>query len=223
MKDVPIPQKSIDRINSTGLNGWFDVEIICSFMKTFDNVFVMTTSMTKSLYESSKISGRKDLSKFEFLSGPHWINQNHWTLFFVSFLNKQVVYFDPFGATVQMQEQFRKNWQAFCETKSWGKNIQWSSFITPTHKVQKDNYNCGPLVCKYFELFITNQYNKLQSDEFDMSKFRGQILKRLENNSSKTKVKHENKKRLNDAIKAASGQELSSSQQSSGSGLVILA
>ena len=128
------------------------------------------------------------------------LQNNHWTLLFVSVKNNLVFYINSFGTSCTTQEQARSNWTTFCNKRDWKLNkIKWSTYDTSNqHIIQTDSFNCGVYVCYLFKLLIESKYDQLNFDK-NIFDYRNDILQRFIDKSDEKLVKkyNENLKKKN--------------------------
>ena len=94
-------------------------------------------------------------------------NGGHWSLFFVD-VRKGLLYFiDPIGANTPFHpniHQVFQKWNVFAHSQPFLRDKIWEKKVIE-HSEQKDGYNCGILVCFFYESLLNG--NSLTQDESD--------------------------------------------------------
>ena len=131
---------------------------------------------------------RKQLSSFDFISGPVHINKNHWALLFIKVKTHTVLYIDSKGESPETRNKVLVNWSSFTKSRSDMKQTKWiiASYVHVL-QLESDNSNCGVFVCNFFK-HLLKQDMAMLNEPFDLDNFRSEIKKTIENNSKLKKI-----------------------------------
>ncbi len=117
------------------------------------------------------------------MSGPVIINDNHWVLLFISFKEKKVYYIDPFGTPSSdlnnVASNVKSHFSTHCKRLT---NCDFSSQQI-NHQKQRDAFNCGAHICRYYEILAEGNLARFDED-IDMAIYREYIRTKLKSNSN---------------------------------------
>jgi len=162
-------------------NGWLHGDTIEGFMtiiSTKTNLFIPPTT-TLDIIRPEKNGKKKsffrkqfDLTKFYTIAGLYNPNGVHWCLFFVT-LGKtpSVSYIDPLGKNSALTLEFAQNWNSFWKDKVNDTDFKIKSL---EQNNQRNGYDCGTYVCKYYEDLLANK-KELRFSEKELPEFRKKL------------------------------------------------
>lgn len=128
--------------------------------------------------QSGSILDKFDINQYQYIVGPHLINQNHWIAIIIDVELKHFYSLDPLKYRTNLLEQHFDNWIQFCSR--FGKSDFWKQ-MTIDHPIQTDSYNCGIFVMIFIANYINTGKIEFDSDSFNMNKFRHQIAYKIKN------------------------------------------
>jgi Ulp1 family protease len=182
---IDIKESDLDSLKNNNLLSDSIVEAYMKKMAIEKNVFILSYGMSSNIHRNGTTGSqtlRINLNNFDYIAGPVLLKlgeAKHWALMFVSLLNKEITYIDPFGATRSQCEDVRLNWTQFCKTRMGLNDKVWKiSKDSFKHCIQSDTHSCGVFVCCFFELLINGQREYLTS-HFDIAAYRTKIRKTI--------------------------------------------
>ncbi|CAF1155686.1 unnamed protein product, partial [Brachionus calyciflorus] len=102
----------------------------------------------KSFNGFSNSTIRKRMSKYDFIAGPVFRNNNG---LFISVKDQSLVYIYPMGANELEVSNFLINWSKFGDNRKEFKNYQWKvRQIEHSKQSPNDLKNCGVFCCKVY-------------------------------------------------------------------------
>ncbi len=170
-------------------NNWLNNTIIESYFLSF--VEVKKLYVLSSFYASficlNNIVSMIDVSldMYDFISGPVFIDGNHWCLLFIDNKNKTITYIDSLKNNNSLSLMFariKKNWnELWLKNNNNTSNFKWN-ILQYDHILQNDGANCGVFVCYFFKYLLEENINLLNYN-FNTDDFRKQIETRIIDNS----------------------------------------
>ena len=117
------------------------------------------------------------------MSGPVIINDKHWVLLFISFKEKKVYYIDPFGTLSSDLNNVTSNVNLHFSTHCKRlKNFDFSPQQI-NHQKQKDTFNCGAHVCRYYEILAEGNLARFD-ENINIEIYREYIKTKLKSKSN---------------------------------------
>jgi len=94
-----------------------------------------------------------DIIKYDFIVGPHLINENHWIAVIIDVKKKLFLSIDPQKYKSDLFDIYIDSWLHYYESR-YSKNASWRT-MTIDHPIQTDGCNCGVFVMLFIEHYIT--------------------------------------------------------------------
>ena len=113
-----------------------------------------------------------------------YLNANHWALFFVSVISREIYYIDPIGTSETELDNIANKFVELVTSKKYLKNKEFTKILV-NHQKQNDSFNCGVYVCYFFELLINRNIAGFNIN-IDINNFRRKILETIKKNSKMT-------------------------------------
>lgn len=108
------------------------------------------------------------------------LEKDHWFLLFLSIRDGFFILIDPIKTNDALVKKSFNNWKKFCTKRNDLNNIDWK--LKPcAYNKQRDPYNCGIFVCKFFDCLINDdvKLNAVMNDEKSMKKYRAEIYQKF--------------------------------------------
>ena len=122
--------------------------------------------LDKSLNSYSFIN-KVDIHNYNFLVGPHLVNNNHWNAFIVDMLNKKFYLIDPQKIQEQVLNKCFNNWLWFYNNRVDSVPCEWN-LVNIDHPKQTDTYNCGVFVSYFIHNIVKHGCIKTDFSNFKL-------------------------------------------------------
>ena len=122
-----------------------------------------------------------DINNYDFIVGPHLINQNHWTAIIIDIKKKLFLSIDPQKYKSHLLDIHFNSWLQYYESQGYLQSTIWKK-IAIDHPIQTDTCNCGVFVMLLIEQYIQN--GKISFNTNNMHVHRLKIAETIKNFSS---------------------------------------
>lgn len=157
----------------------FLISVLFNILNVDPYIQVIEELISTKIFEDSAYSdyfiGNVSLTKRKLVL-PCIVNGNHFCLALVNFDENTFSFLDPMGSTTVKNNYYLKKFENFIfrynEYHNKNYNFKNMKIFFHKHLIQKDNFNCGPLITYFFHQIINL---KPANEPCDLAKYRIQL------------------------------------------------
>ena len=116
---------------------------------------VLNYALTHQLIneERSPYLDNFQIHNYNFIVGPHLVNNNHWLALIISLKHRQFLLLDPLNLECPLTGKAFQNWLKYYYTRKDCDQEEWK-INKIKHPLQTDNHSCGVFVINFIKNFI---------------------------------------------------------------------
>ena len=122
---------------------------------------------------------RLKIHQFNFIAGPHLINNNHWLALIINMNERKFFLLDPLKATSTNLEVSYNSWLTYYNQRVDHDLNLWK-LETLDHPTQNDYFNCGIFVINFIRLYILTGKIQFSTDQSCLMATRLEVSKKIQ-------------------------------------------
>lgn len=137
------------------------------------NTILLSCGVFHHLFKNARspyLDRYKQLHAYNFIVGPHIINNNHWLAVIIDLTKFRFILLDPLKLVSPKLEETFNSWLIYYKSRTDCKADKWNdkSLDESSRPIQTDGYNCSIFVINFIKSYCLQDTLEFPYSEFDL-------------------------------------------------------